>query len=256
MSKLSALLSVFLFFAGCNPYTRSYTDLTGRVNIARDPNYISSGEPKLVYGGNIKDDCKKMRENGYSLLGVSNFNGSSANQNMALEQAKKVKADTVIVYSKYIKTVKEDVPLTVPNTLTPYPGYLYGSEGGYSGYYGSPIDGTQTIYIPAEVRKYDYYASFWVKSKMPLLGVGVDDLTSELRRTIGSNKGGYVVFVVKGSPAFNNDILTGDIIRKINGEEVVDAAHFRNIIAGNKGKTIEVEIFRDGKTILKQIELK
>jgi hypothetical protein len=254
MSKLSALLPIFFFFAGCNPYTQSYTDLTGGMAVARDPNYISSGKPELVYGGNIKDDCKKMRENGYALLGVSNFNGSSANQSMALEQAKKVNADTVIVYSEYIKTVTEDMPLTVPNTWTPYPEYLYGSEGGYGNYYGSPIYGTRTIYIPHEVRKYDYYASFWAKSKPPLLGIGVDDLTDELRRKIGSNKGVYIVFVVKGSPAFDNDLLAGDIIRKINGEEVIDTANFRDIAAANKGKPIEIEILRNGKTILKQIQ--
>jgi len=70
-----------------------------------------------------------------------------------------------------------------------------------------------------------------------------------------SNKGACIFAVVKGSPAFKNDILAGDIIRKINDIEVIDANHLKNIIHENKGQEIKLEIFRDDKTIIKQIQL-
>lgn len=109
--------------------------------------------------------------------------------------------------------------------------------------------------MPYSIRRYDYYASFWVKVKPGRLGIFLDNLTDELRKKIESNKGIYVVAVVKGSPAFNNDILTGDIIRKINDIEVIDTMHVNNILREYKEKEIKLEIFRDGKTITKQIQL-
>jgi len=258
MGKALFLLPFFFFFAGCNPYTQFYTDFTGGRNITEDPNYIiSSGKPKLLYGGNVQDDFKRMSENGYVLLGTSSFNAAAVNQNMALEHAKKIHAETIIIYSEYTNTVSGSMPLTVPNTQTSYhSGSIYGSGGGFANYHGSSTTyGTQTTYIPYNVRRYDYYAGFWVKAKPQSLGVNIGDLTDELRKEIESNKGAYIISVVKGSPAFNNDLLAGDIIRKINNTEVIDMVQCKNALSENKGKQVEIEIFRNGKTILKQIQL-
>jgi len=87
------------------------------------------------------------------------------------------------------------------------------------------------------------------------LGVVFENLTDELRRKIESNKGVYIIVVVKRSPAFENDLLAGDIIRKINKIEVADRNHFLNLLEENKGKQIELEIFRNDKTIVKTIQL-
>ena len=60
---------------------------------------------------------------------------------------------------------------------------------------------------------------------------------------------------MKRSPAFDNDLSTGDIIRKINNIEVADASHFLNLLAENNGQQIELEVFRNDKTIVKTIKL-
>ena len=55
---------------------------------------------------------------------------------------------------------------------------------------------------------------------------------------------------------FENDILVGDVIRKIKNTEVTNKEHFSNLMAEHKkGEKIELEIFRNGKTILKQVQL-
>jgi membrane-associated protease RseP (regulator of RpoE activity) len=147
--------------------------------------------------------------------------------------------------------------MTVPHTQTSYDsGTIYGSGGGFANYSGtSTTFGSETTYMPYSVRRYDYYASFWVKAKPPILGVYYENLTDELRRKIESNKGVYITVVIKDSPAFNADLLNGDVIRKLNDTEVIDRTHFGKLIAENKGQEIKVEIFRNGKTITKQIQL-
>ena len=259
MKKMLFLLPLLFIFSGCaNPYSNFYTDRTGGVDILENSNIIvPTDKPNLIQGSNIENDGMRMLENGYLLLGVSSFNAGTTNQNLAIQHAKKVHADTVIVYSQYTNTLSGSMPLTVPNTQTSYhSGGIYGSGGGFANYSGSSTTyGTSTTYMPYHVRRYDYYATFWIKAKPASLGIHLDNLTNELRRKVESNKGVYIVAVVKDSPAFNADLLNGDIIRKFNNIEVANASHFTNLIAENKGQQIELEIFRNGKTILKQIQL-
>ncbi|MFZ0033371.1 MAG: PDZ domain-containing protein [Sedimentisphaerales bacterium] len=259
MKNAIVLLPFLLFFWGCNPYSQFYQDCTRGKDILWDESrvIISTDEPKLRQGFDPEADAKHMVENGYCLIGQSCFNAGEISRDAAVEQAKKVHADTVIVYSQYTNTISGSMPSTMPNTQTSYhSGSIYGSGGGFANYSGSSTTyGTQTTYMPYSIRRYDYYASFWVKVKPGRLGIFLDNLTDELRKKIESNKGIYVVAVVKGSPAFNNDILTGDIIRKINDIEVIDTMHVNNILREYKEKEIKLEIFRDGKTITKQIQL-
>ena len=259
MKKIVLLLPLLFVFSGCaNPYSKFYTDLTGGTNILENPNIIlPTDKPNLIQGSNVESDGRRMLENGHLLIGQSSFNAASVNQDLAIQHAKKVHADTVIVYSQYTNTLSGSMPLTVPDTQTSYhSGSIYGSGGGFASYSGSSMTyGTRTTYMPYNIKRYDYYASFWVKAKPMSLGIHFDNLTDELRKKVESNKGVYVVAVVINSPAFNADLLNGDIIRKVNNIEVADSSQLANLINENKGQQIELEIFRDGKTIVKQIQL-
>ena len=68
-------LPLIALFAGCsNPYGKFYNDYTGGINVADSPYVIMPiGKPKLIQGSNIKADYLKMLENGYFLIGESNF---------------------------------------------------------------------------------------------------------------------------------------------------------------------------------------
>lgn len=218
-------LPFIVFIAGCaNPYSTYYKDHTGGMNIAESSNVIMpTGEPRLIQGSNVEADGLRMLEMGSLLLGESSFNAGPTNQNLAIGHAKKVHADTVIVYSRYTNTVSGSMPLTLPNTQTSYhSGSIYGSGGGYANYSGSSTTyGTSTTYMPYHVNRSDYYATFWIRAKRMSLGVHFNDLTDELRRKVDSNKGVYIVVVVKDSPAYDAVLLKGDIIANGSGYKMV-----------------------------------
>jgi len=262
--KNSVLFScVLIVFSGCaNPYAEFYTDLTGGLDVLSSPNFFTpTGEPNLVKGLHAENDARRMLENGYGCIGISSFNAANVNTALAIAQARNVHADTVIVYSAYTGTVSGSMPINYPDTQTTtgfHSGSIYGPGTGYGSYSGSSYYttyGTKTMYVPYNIHRFDYLATYWLKLKQLTLGVHLAPLTDEIRKVLGSNKGAYVNVVVKGSPAFYNDVLAGDVIRKVNNEEVLDVLHLQSLLNANKGKEIRLELFRNGETIVKKVKL-
>jgi len=276
MKKL-LLFTFVIFCAGCatlqNPYSEFYQDRTGGIDVSKSPMVIlPTGEPKIFSGNNIDQDAQKMYEDGYNLLGFSSFNAGNVGKDKLIHQAKKVKAEVIVFYSKYTNTLSGVVPLTLPDNHTITTNYsgmgnsqgnIYGSNGGWASYHGTSnafgqatttIYDTKTTYIPYSQNRYDYLASYWIKMKKPILGVMAIDLTSEQRAKIGTNKGAYVTIVVKDSPAFMADIFKGDIITKISEDEVVDAKSLNSMASKYFGKKVVVTIIRDDKTLTKEIQ--
>jgi len=58
--------------------------------------------------------------------------------------------------------------------------------------------------------------------------------------------------VISGTPAFNANVLRGDIILKISGEDVIDVPSFQKQIERMAGQTVSLDILRGDtpKTIL------
>jgi DNA-directed RNA polymerase subunit RPC12/RpoP len=249
--------------SGCaNPYSKFYQDCTGGQYWDESRIITSTGEPKLRQGINPKDYEKNMLEDGYCLIGRSCFNSDvgSVNHFEAVEQAKKIHADTVIVYDNYTHTVSGVRPLVVPDMRTGtayHSGTIYDSGGGFANYSGSSqitTYGSSTTYVPYKVDRYDCFATYWVKVKPPRLGIYSKDLTDELRKKVGSNKGIYITVVVKDSPAFNSDLLAGDVIRRVNGIEVIDQDHYLKWLNETHPSAIDFEIFRNGENITKRVQ--
>jgi hypothetical protein len=265
---LKKLITLFFFFLilnsiGCaNPYANFYFDLTGGADLTTAPNVVlSNDEPRLTRGSNPDDDFINMLESGYSCIGYSSFNAGNVSDYGAISQAKQVHAEIVLYYSKYSNTVSGSLPLTVPNTQTSsttYGGSVYGNRG-YSGRYSGTATtktyGSDTVYVPYSVNRYDYFASYWVKDSPPIFGTHVRDLTPELRRKIGSNKGLLIIAVINGSPAFNADILGGDILKTIDDIEIFNIENFQEALERYAGREVFVTIFREDKEIVKKIKL-
>lgn len=64
-----------------------------------------------------------------------------------------------------------------------------------------------------------------------------------------------VLLPIKGSPAEEAGLKTGDIIEKVNGEECkgIDLTLVANKVKGEEGTTVDLEISRDGEIINKTI---
>jgi len=258
MNKILLLSALLLVMSGCsNPYTQFYTDYMKGKDVLENPMFIiTSSEPELIIGSNIEQDRLRMFEKGYVLLGVSSFNGADINPRSAIEQAKKVHADTVIAYREYTNTRSGSVPLTLPDTQTTYhSGSIYGSEMSASYFGSSTTYGSKTTYIPYSVDRHDYFATFWLKAKPPRLGIIFRNLTPQQRSISGTNKGACIGAVVKNSPAFKADLVPGDVVATFNNIEVIDAEHLSSILDSCNARTIRLEMLRQGKRMVKEVTL-
>jgi len=74
----------------------------------------------------------------------------------------------------------------------------------------------------------------------------VVDLTDDLRRQIGTNRGVLVHAVIKGSPAFNADVMRGDVITKIGEDITPDRKSFGATMQQYAGQEVVLETYRDG----------
>ncbi|MDJ0929130.1 MAG: DegQ family serine endoprotease [Gammaproteobacteria bacterium] len=85
-----------------------------------------------------------------------------------------------------------------------------------------------------------------------LLGVSISDVTSETAKALGADeslKGALVQEVVANSAAESAGIEVGDIIVRIDEEEITSANDLRNAIGLRRsGDSVRVELIRDGKT--------
>ncbi|MDT7042921.1 PDZ domain-containing protein [Candidatus Nitronereus thalassa] len=258
------LIASILLLSACapNPFAKFYYDNTGGADLKAlsAPPKSSVVEPTLIRGGDFESKTLAMREEGYDLIGHSRFNAAKIDESQALEQGKAVGAEVVVLHSEYTETLSGSLPLSLPNTQTQttnLSGNVFGSggSGSYSGTATTQTTGTQTTYIPYNVRRYDYTATFWVKGKEPVFGVKIRDLKEEERQLIESNKGVVVVVVVKGSPAFNADVLRGDIIRQIGEIEIIDRSTLPKVVEKYAGKGVDVLLLRNGEKISKHITL-
>jgi serine protease Do len=82
------------------------------------------------------------------------------------------------------------------------------------------------------------------------LGVGIQDLDTELQQAFGSAKGVLVSEVQPGSPADKSGLMRGDIVTKVDTTTVDTSGRLRNLVASHEAGThIKVEFVRAGKAL-------
>jgi len=263
--RISLILSLILIaLSGCvaNPYKTYYTDLIGYDVSKLSTVEQYSGDPKVFSGSSDADnDVFSMRENGYFLIGHSIFNVGSVSKNDVVKQGKEIYAETIIVYSEYTGTQTGMVPLTLPTTQTyntNFSGSSYALGVGtiqHTGTARTTTSGMSTTYIPYSVNRSDYLALYFVKLKPTVIGIHENTIPTEVRKEIGTNKGVYVEIVILGSPAFNSDIIIGDVIFKIGDLDTFDIKSYTKAIREYRGKTVEVSLYRKDKILKKNVTL-
>lgn len=96
------------------------------------------------------------------------------------------------------------------------------------------------------------------KAEHAYLGVQMTTLTPEVKQEINSNsnlgfnisdeQGVLVVKVVDGSPAARAGLQPGDVVRRVNGQDVTTADQLQNIVeAAQVGNTLQIELKRNGR---------
>ena len=104
------------------------------------------------------------------------------------------------------------------------------------------------------IHRSDYGAVFFVKQRFGV-GVFLRDLNDSERQELQSNKGAVVRLVVDGTPAFEADILSGDVITAVDGVSVSSVKGFGDLVRDRQGRLVSLSIIRHGKRIEKSMQL-
>lgn len=208
-----------------NPYSKSYVEKNSpTVRLQPDP----SG-PKLFRGESKEEDYRRMLREGYELIGQSSFQAADVPPEQALEQARKIKADLVLVYSK----LSGSVPLSIK--IEQLREKAMNSEMQQDG------EAAVEVVKPDEQNRYTYFASYWVKLAPPVIGVHV-------KAPNAGTQGLPVVAVIRQSPAEQAGIREGDVLTRI-GDVTLDVPAKLGLAADRyAGKAVEVAVQRDGQS--------
>lgn len=98
------------------------------------------------------------------------------------------------------------------------------------------------------------------KAQHPYLGIQMVGITPELRQrinsdansglTVNENQGVLIVKVMPDSPAFKAGIRAGDVIQKLNGESITDAAAVQKAVEKAQiGGNLRLDLRRNGQSI-------
>jgi C-terminal processing protease CtpA/Prc len=235
--RLITLVLLVVSLTGCatNGFEKFYTSTPGSETVRSNPAFEKpTGELKVfIYSADPKHDNEIANEAGYVMIGSSSFYGPQKimTKEQLREQAKNVGASMVIIQSKYKDTTSGAIPVAFANQYS----------------------ATATA-IPYQVSRNDTVATFWVHRDVSQMHLGAfyGPLPDDLRAKLQRNTGLVVRAVVSGSPAFNANVLRGDIILKISGEDVIDGPSFQKQIERMAGQTVSLDILRGDapKTIL------
>jgi hypothetical protein len=237
-----------LLVTGCasNGYQDFYTS---SIDPKLDPNLESLGEgeePQVFGSDDYKRDIRLLRAKRYVVVGQSSFNGSYEDIKNAVAQAKRIGATLVLTNSEYTNTQSSTSDLFIPNSQTTYHSgtvYAGSSSAIYSG--TSTTYGSTTVPITTHQRRYDQSAVYFVKQTNKLkFGVAMVDLSPEERLEIERNTGALIDIVMEGGNAFNSNVLAGDILVAIDGEQVKKSIHGSKLMAeipeGQSSSTLTV----------------
>jgi hypothetical protein len=214
-----------------NPYAKNYKEQNTYNLKSLNPN----PDTKLFVSNHKDDDNITMLEDGFDMIGSSGFSATEASPDLAMQQAKAIKADTVLIYKKYesAKTASSQLQLVKEAAKK-----------------GEAIDPNDLVEEPT---LHYFYASYWAKLPMPLLGVHIiklkkntnettDDGAAELQALPGLK----IIAVIKESPAAKAGIVRGDTVLKIGDMALVEADDLFAAVKKYAGQTVAVELERKG----------
>lgn len=264
--RLSALTLTLLLTACASGYKQFYQPTQGtspeQILLRRlTPPPEAPAVERVSSSSDLQAVLDAYAKRGYTKIGSSFFNsGRSESESSAIDQGRAVGADIVLILSpKYTGSVTTSMPLTTPTSSTSYStgsATAYGPGGPVTAYGSGTTTtyGTSTTYVPITVHRSDYGAIYFVKERFSL-GAFFRDLSDAERQGLQSNKGVAILQVVDETPAFNADLLAGDLVTSIDGEPIVNAMGMRDYLGRKKGKLVTLSIYRHGQRLEKSIQL-
>lgn len=216
---------------------------SGLIDATVDPEQLPSQ-------GSFDADVDAMWRKGFAPIGYTYFNASNTKTKDGLKLAKKLKARFIVVGVQYTGTNTGSIPITTPTTSTTYSSgtaSAYGSGGYARGNYSgtSTTYGSTTTNIPFNVNRYDKFGIYFKEVTKHGIGVMFRELTPEEVTRLETRRAVAIVSIRDGSPAYQADMLPGDIITSVNGEPA-DVETWRHAMSG--ASVAKISFVRNGKT--------
>ena len=229
LSLGTLLLATQLHAEEANLYAKNYKEQNGYQLKSQHAN----PDTKMYVSNHKEDDNISMLESGYDMMGSSGFEGADAPVEAALQHGKAIKADTVLVYRKY------------GSAKTGHAKFELIKEAAKN---GGEVNEKDMIEDSTE---YKYYASYWAKLPMPLLGVHVIKLVKAAsdEEAKSEEKGLKIIAVIKDSPAAKANIVKGDILLRMGDVELAKADDLFAAVKRYAGQTVQVELQHAGSDV-------
>ena len=235
IKKILVLLFLSLIaqldFAAENLYEKNYKGQ----NAGGLSSLQTSPETKMYVSNHKDDDNISMLEKGYDMMGSSGFQAGDVPAELALQHAKSIKADTVLVYTKYASKASGINKLQAIKEAAKTTGEVDASV------------------LKKDEEQYQYYASYWAKLPTPLLGVHVvklvraaDPQDDDVKRE--EVQGLKVLAVIKDSPADKAGLHKADTIKKIGDVAVNKPEDLFVAVKQYQGKAVDISYMRDDET--------
>ncbi len=263
MRTISILLVLLISGCATNGYAKFYTSATGVTPevIASNRSGPQPAVPEVARAAEFDGLVDAYARKGYAAVGISSFSsGRNERDGDAIEQGKRIGADLVVVINpEYVGSQTTAIPITIPTTTTSQTSgtaTAYGTGGTATAYGNSTTTtyGSRTTYVPMTVNRYEFGALYFVKRRY-LLGANYRDLSDEERRQLQSNRGAYVISVIDDSPAYESDILPGDVIVALNGQAANGQDGLSDLVKASEGRAVELTIIRQGMRLTKSVAL-
>lgn len=238
---LISFLAIGSVFFAANIHAADNVNLYAKNYKAQNQNNLESlsanPDTKMFVSNHKDEDNIAMMEDGFDMMGTSGFEAGNVSADLALAYGKSIKADTVLVYSKYGSAKTPDSKIQLIKEAMKTKGEVTAKD------------------LEPEEEKYNYYASYWAKLPTPLMGVHVIKLVQSTDNGPKPEAGLIVIAVIKESAAAKASLVKGDVLLML-GDAVMDQPD--DLFAAVKryaGQTIPVVYERAGDEVTKNITI-
>lgn len=245
---LFSVIGLFLIFqslsfadglADDNLYAKNYKEQNAYHLKSSNPN----PKTEMFVSNHKEEDNVSMLENGYDMMGSTGFTASDVPPNLALEFGQSIKADRVLVYTKYASAKAQHARADFLRAKAEKEGKVIDEK------------------LIDEAVVYDYFASYWAKIPMPKFGVHIvklqtvitDPGTDEVEKK--EVKGLKVLAVINESPAAIANILKGDDLLKIGDVDINKPDDLFTAVGQYVGQTVPVVLQRGKEKLTVQVKM-
>jgi hypothetical protein len=229
-----------------NPFTDNFTPK----QVLAGPLAPPPATPAL-YRGSADDaaDVRALVENDYVPLGTSDFTGDAADPRQAAEQGRRLGAAAVVVYGEVADT--PDAPLEP----LPFHPQQPGAQGAPAPT-AADTGGAQATIGTLPPRSKSYHgASYWAKTRPPVLGIATRPLNAQEKASLVRSDGMVVQLVTNNSPAEAAHIQQGDVIIAIDGKPILDTRAVPAFLQSVAGRKVRIDLLRDGAPHSVEVQL-